>query len=94
MKPVAHNFRAVAGAPVNTIAITQLVAILDCEQEAPFAVVSKWVGPDHVTTAYDIVGKQFWRAVHVTGMRTFWKGVAKRRANVRVLAPTEAYVPA
>lgn len=96
MKPVANNFRAVAGAPVSTVPIAQLVAMIDCEQEAGrnFAVVSKYVGPDHVTTIYDIHGKRFFRSAHVTGMRSFWKGVAKRRPNVRLLHQYEAFQPA
>jgi len=94
MKPIAHNFRTVAGAPIQTLEVAALVAMLDREQEAKFALVSKWVGPLHVTTAYDIDEHRVLRSAHETGMFTFWKGVGRRRPNVQVLAKNQTYYPA
>jgi hypothetical protein len=94
MRPVAHNFRAVASAPVFTVPVSDLVAMLDRDQATKFAVVSKFVGPHYVTTAFDIEEHRLIRAAHDTGMHVFWKGLGRRRSNVQVLEKSQTYYPA
>ena len=85
------NFWRVNGgagsACVRTLDISELVALVDCEQAAgsKVIVVSKPArGCNYTTTVLvqvDGIG-MFYRAGHGTGMVSFWKGVAKRRPGV------------
>lgn len=82
--------KGAGSASVTTIDISELVAMVDCEHAAgvTVAVVSKPArGCEYTTTVLvkGVDGKGvFWRAGHGTGLVSFWKGVAKRRAGTVV----------
>jgi hypothetical protein len=97
MRFVAHNFALVSTSPVVNVGITPLIAMLDCEQDAPvhsFALVSKFVGPDYSTTVYDVRADRLLRARHLHGMAGVWKDIARRRPHVRLLGKRDLYQPA
>lgn len=94
---VAQNFRSVShGAPVKNVDLKQLLAMLDCEQDPAhkFVVVSKFVGPTHVSTVYDVAGKQFFRCAHKTGLLSMWKELARKHGHLQLLKKTDTYTPA
>jgi hypothetical protein len=83
---ICHRLRSFLdegnSAPVTSVSVARLVAMLDCEhgEGSAYAVASKATKAGlNVTTALDIPLQRAFRAVHETGMVTFWKGVAKRR---------------
>lgn len=79
---------------VTTVPLLELIAMLDCDhpEGARFIVVTKGTSrPNYVNTVLDMQAKRFFRAVSPTGMVSFWKGVAKRRAAVQLLSASEAF---
>lgn len=97
MRLVAHNFTLVNTAPVADVGITQLISLLDCEQEDAahkYAVVSKYVSKDYSTTAYDARSGRLLRARHVFGVSGILKDIARRRPHVQLLGKHDLYQPA
>jgi hypothetical protein len=97
---VAHNFQAFLGArsaQVQTEPIERLVSRLDCQHcdGSKYAVVSvRHGGAGYVTTVLDVPLRKIYRAEHRTGMATFWKGLAQRRAAfVQHVGAHQAYLP-
>ena len=90
---IPSNFMAANGgdgsAEVTTVDISSLIAMIDCEPSergGAWAVVSKPAsGCNYTTTAMRVRAggeRAFFRAGHGTGLVSFWKGVAQRRAAV------------
>jgi hypothetical protein len=84
----------------TTVPISRLISMLDCDhcdhcEGSRFAVVSKAsTRGRYVSTVLDVPLKKVYRARHETGLVSFWKGVAKRRAQVKFLAAGESFLPA
>lgn len=89
---VCHRLKGLLGEgkspPVTAVSVARLVAMLDCEhgEGSEWAIASKSTKAGmNVTTAVDVPLGRAYRAVHETGMVSFWKGVAKRRPAVQLV---------
>ena len=71
--------------PVQTLPVARLISMLDCEHcpGSHYVVVSKRAASSGrcVTTVLDVPLRRLYRAAHDTGLASFWKGVARRRAG-------------
>jgi hypothetical protein len=93
---ICHRLRRLLGEgkspPVTSVSVAQLVAMLDCPHEngSAWALASKSTKAGlNATTVLDVPLGRAYRAVHSTGMVTFWKGVAKRRGPAVQLVRAE-----
>lgn len=78
----------------TTVPISRLISMLDCDhcEGSHYVVVSKAsTRGRYVSTVLDVPLKKVYRARHETGMVSFWKGVAKRRPQVQLLAAGELF---
>jgi hypothetical protein len=78
----------------TTIPISRLISMLDSDhcKGSHFAVVSKAsTRGKYVSTVLDVPLRKVFRARHETGMVSFWKGVAKRRPQVKFLAAGDPF---
>jgi len=87
---VAHNFHAVADAPLTTTTLQQLLAVLFAADK-PLAVTSKYVkGRRYTTTVYDPATHTLVRAFHNHGCRVLLKALAKQNPHIQLLGQGEA----
>ena len=98
---VAHNFHKAIGSKivlVTPVPVARLVSMLDCEHSpgSRYAIVSKCVSSGrYATTVLDVPLRKVYRAMHDTGMATFWRGLGQRRAGfVDYVAAQQSYDPA
>jgi hypothetical protein len=78
----------------TTVPLLDLIAMLDRDhpEGARFVVVCKNTTRHcYVSTALDLQSRRFYRATSPTGLVSFWKGIAKRRPQVQMLAPSDPF---
>lgn len=86
---IAHNFIAVADAPLAAVPFSQLMQLL-FTADKPLVVVTKYVkARKHSTTVYDPRAHQLYRAAHSSGCLVTLKALARENPHIRLLAPQE-----